>query len=152
MKKEDSICFALKRENHVIERGIHASLAAAGFDEITNMHGWILGFLYNAEEPIYQKDIEVHFGIGRSTVTNILQLMEKKGYVTRTTDERDGRLKRLELTKLGKTVHLETIATIDSAHDRMEAGITPQERQICFEVLKKIHKNVETITGKEEKP
>ena len=80
MEKEKSICFSLKRVNHIVERGIHTSLAAAGFDEITNMHGWILGFLYHAQRPVYQKDIESNFGIARSTVTNILQLMEKKGY------------------------------------------------------------------------
>ena len=39
MEKEKSICFSLKRVNHIVERGIHTSLAAAGFDEITNMHG-----------------------------------------------------------------------------------------------------------------
>ena len=134
MEKEKSICFSLKRVNHIVERGIHTSLAAAGFDEITNMHGWILGFLYHAQRP---------------TVTNILQLMEKKGYLTRTTDEHDARLKRLELTELGKKVHLDTIAVIDSAHDTMEAGITDEERRICFEVLEKICKNVEKITGGE---
>ena len=134
MEKEKSICFSLKRVNHIVERGIHTSLAAAGFDEITNMHGWILGFLYHAQRPVYQKDIESNFGIARSTVTNILQLMEKKG---------------LELTELGKKVHLDTIAVIDSAHDTMEAGITDEERRICFEVLEKICKNVEKITGGE---
>ena len=139
MEKEKSICFSLKRVNHIVERGIHTSLAAAGFDEITNMHGWILGFLYHAQRPVYQKDIESNFGIARSTVTNILQLMEKKGYLTRTTDEHDARLKRLELTELGKKVHL----------DNMEAGITDEERRICFEVLEKICKNVEKITGGE---
>ena len=73
MEKEKSICFSLKRVNHIVERGIHTSLAAAGFDEITNMHGWILGFLYHAQQPVYQKDIESNFGIARSTVTNILR-------------------------------------------------------------------------------
>ena len=131
MEKEKSICFSLKRVNHIVERGIHTSLAAAGFDEITNMHGWILGFLYHAQRPVYQKDIE------------------SKGYLTRTTDEHDARLKRLELTELGKKVHLDTIAVIDSAHDTMEAGITDEERRICFEVLEKICKNVEKITGGE---
>ena len=98
---------------------------------------------------VYQKDIESNFGIARSTVTNILQLMEKKGYLTRTTDEHDARLKRLELTELGKRVHLDTIAVIDSAHDTMEAGVTDEERRICFKVLEKICKNVEKITGGE---
>ena len=39
MEKEKSICFSLKRVNHIVERGIHTSLAAAGFDiEIVEKH------------------------------------------------------------------------------------------------------------------
>ena len=84
-----------------------------------------------------------------NTISTSFQSLEKKGYLTRTTDEHDARLKRLELTELGKKVHLDTIAVIDSAHDTMEAGITDEERRICFEVLEKICKNVEKITGGE---
>lgn len=151
MERRRSICFGFKQMTHIVERGIHASLAEAGFDEVTNMHGWILGFLYHQEQPVYQRDVEAHFCIGRSTVTNILQLMERKGYVTRTTDERDARLKRLELTPLGRKVHRETVQAIDSAHDRLEAGITDKERSIVLEVMEKIRRNVEEILGKEEK-
>lgn len=149
MNKEQSICFSLKRINHIVERGIHTSLSTAGFDEITNMHGCILGFLYHETGPVYQKDVEQHFGIGRSSVTNILQLMEKKGYLTRKVDENDSRLKRIELTQLGKEVHLNTIAVIDSAHEKMEDGITDEERRICFEVFRKIKVNVENKINRE---
>ncbi len=53
-------------------------------DEVTMMHGWIIRYLYeNREQDIFQKDIEQRFAVGRSTVTNLLQLMEKKGFVRR---------------------------------------------------------------------
>lgn len=151
MDKKDSICFSFKRMNRTVERGIHSCLAQAGFDEVTNMHGWILGFIDRQSEPVYQRDIEAHFGIGRSSVTNILQLMEKKGYLTRTTSKKDARLKRIELTELGRRIHRETVETIDSAHDRMEAGITDEERRIAFEVMEKIRKNVEDICASSSK-
>ena len=62
MEKEKSICFSLKRVNHIVERGIHTSLAAAGFDEITNMHGWILGlFVSRAATWSSQKDNRIKF-------------------------------------------------------------------------------------------
>ncbi len=48
------------------------------------MHGWIIRYLYeNREQDIFQKDIEQRFAVGRSTVTNLIQLMEKKGFVKR---------------------------------------------------------------------
>ena len=140
----------VRRVNNLIFRKINQFHRENNVDNVTPMHDWIMSYLYwHKNEPVYQRDIEREFSITRSTVTNILQLMEKKGYLTRTNDEHDARLKRLELTELGKKVHLDTIAVIDSAHDTMEAGITDEERRICFEVLEKICKNVEKITGGE---
>lgn len=148
MEKEKSICFSLKRVNHIVERGIHTSLAAAGFEKSPTCMGGFWAFCITRSDSL-PKGYRIKFWNCRSTVTNIMQLMEKKGYLTRTNDEHDARLKRLELTELGKKVHLDTIAVIDSAHDTMEAGITDEERRICFEVLGKICKNVEKITGGE---
>ena len=140
----------IRRVDNLIFRKINQFARANGVEQATPMHGWIIEYLYrHREEQVFQRDIEREFSITRSTVTNILQLMEKKGYLTRTTDEHDARLKRLDLTELGKKVHLDTIAVIDSAHDTMEAGVTDEERRICFEVLEKICKNVEKITGGE---
>ena len=57
-----------------------AQARSLNIDEVTVMHGWILAYLEdNREREIYQKDIEGKFGINRSTVTNIVKLMEKKG-------------------------------------------------------------------------
>ena len=51
----------------------------SGVDEVTMMHGWIIRYLYeNREQDIFQKDIEQRFAVGRSTVTNLLQLMERR--------------------------------------------------------------------------
>ena len=66
-----------------------------GVDELTAMHGWILGYLCrNEHKDIFQKDIEAEFKICRSTVTNILKLMEKKGYIKRESVPYDARLKK----------------------------------------------------------
>ena len=42
----------------------------------------------------FQKDIEQRFAVGRSTVTNLIQLMEKKGFVKRESVKQDARLKK----------------------------------------------------------
>ncbi len=57
---------------------------------MTMMHGWIIRYLYeNREQDIFQKDIEQRFAVGRSTVTNLIQLMEKKGFVKRESGKQD---------------------------------------------------------------
>ena len=79
LKTTDLIGHEIKAINQVIQRKIFSSVANAGIDKITVMHGWIMEYLYkNRKRDVYQKDIESEFAISRSTVTNIVKLMEKK--------------------------------------------------------------------------
>ena len=105
-KREERIGFEIRRLDHMLGRNLQARVKAAGLDEVTIMHGWIIRYLYaNREKDIFQKDMEQHFSIGRSTVTNIIQLMEKKGFVARESVEHDARLKKVILTEKGIRSH-----------------------------------------------
>ena len=74
----------LRRVNNLIFRKIGQIARTNGVEAVTPMHGWIMEYLYrHSETPVFQRDIEREFSITRSTVTNILQLMERKGYITR---------------------------------------------------------------------
>ena len=89
----------IRRVNNLIFRKINAFSRANGLEQGTPMHGWIVEYLYSHQsEPVFQRDIERDFSITRSTVTNILQLMERKGYIERQSVPQDARLKMLVLT------------------------------------------------------
>ena len=95
---------------HRIDRSISKLLEMRvkeeGLDEIALMHGWILRYLYeHQDKEIYQKDIEKYFGICRSAVTNIIQTLEKKGYICRASVANDARLKKVMLTEKGRENH-----------------------------------------------
>lgn len=150
--KDRGISFQFKRMDNIILRHLRARLAAAGFDEVTIMHGWIMGYLHShSDVPIYQKDMEASFGIAKSTVTNILKLMEKKGYLTRVTDPSDTRCKRICLTEEGVCVHLETVKIIKALHKELETGITEEERQVFFRIIDKMQENIDSFDRGEEK-
>ena len=88
---------------HAFTRKFFEAARAEGVDEVTIMHGQILGYLYRcsrAETPVYQRDLEETFHITRSSVTGVVQLMERKGYIQRRSVQGDGRLKELFLTGL----------------------------------------------------
>jgi len=70
---------------------------------ITGVQGRILGFIsHNSEKrDIFQKDIEEELDIRRSSVTSVLQLMEKNGYIERVSVSNDARLKKIIITKKG---------------------------------------------------
>ncbi len=144
MEECNKLCFEVKRLGHAIERSIRNDMSRQGFDDMTNMHGWILGYLYrNKDVDVYQKDIEKEFGISKSTVTNIIQLMEDKGYVIRKADKYDSRLKVVKLTRKGTSMHLKTVEIIDTTMDTLEDGITEQERKTFDRICRKIMRNIE---------
>ena len=71
-------------------------------DRATLMHTWIIGFLEDREEAgenTFQKDIEMEFSINRSTTSEMLKLMCKKGMIERVPVAHDARLKKIVLTK-----------------------------------------------------
>ena len=130
--------------NHMITRNLTYCVKSAGIDEITMMHGWILRYLYvNRDRDVFQKDIEKTFSIGRSSVTSIIKLLEKKGYVRREFVEHDARLKKVILTEEGVKNH-ENIEEIIIKLDKiLEEDIEEEELELFFKVTDKIKRNLE---------
>lgn len=120
----------------------------AGVDELTAMHGWILGYLCrNEDKDIFQKDIEAEFKICRSTVTNILKLMEKKGYIRRESVPYDARLKKLVLTDTGRELHEKTKDMIDILEEQTIEGIAKEDLDTFYRVIDQLKSNVKNMLG-----
>ena len=129
----------LRRVNNLIFRKINAFSRANGLEQCTPMHGWIVHYLYrNTDRPIFQRDIERDFSITRSTVTNILQLMERKGYIERQSVPQDARLKRLVLTEKGRELHEKTMLSLHQTDDFVAALLTEEEQIELFRILDKL--------------
>lgn len=111
--------------------------------EATAYHGRVIGYLFdNRDKDIFQKDIENRFGIRRSTVTKLLQLMEGNGLITRTAVISDARLKKITLTEKGISMHEHFRCEIDRFEQAVSAGLTPEERESFFRITDKIYKNI----------
>lgn len=135
----------LRGLHQAVSRYLEYNAKKSGIDEITMMHGWILCYLYeNREKEVFQKDIEKTFSIGRSTVTNLIQILEKKEYVLRESVERDARLKRVILTEKGIKSNEMLKAMFDRMNQVLEKGISREELEVFFGVCDKIHSNLKS--------
>mgnify|MGYP002802829819 FL=1 len=142
--EKDDIGFEVKRLDNEIHSYVALTRAAMGAGELTMMHSWIIGYLYaNREREIFQKDIEANFSIARSTATGILQLMEKKGYIRREPVAYDARLKRVMLTEKGEELQQNTMRAIRNLEQKMRSGISPDDMDTFFRVIRTIRSNVE---------
>ncbi|MCI9136611.1 MAG: MarR family transcriptional regulator [Lachnospiraceae bacterium] len=144
MKRERTLGFLIKTLDNLFFRNMLAyEINQEYADEVTVMHGWILGFLYeNSNRDIFQKDIEKEFSIARSTVTCIVKLMEKKGYICRESVESDARLKRLVLTERGRQIHEQHISHLDKLERQCRRNITEEEMQVFLTVAEKLKQNL----------
>ena len=142
--RSNSICHEIKALNHIITRKILVSADRAGVDKVTVMHGWIMCYIDdNRDRDIYQKDLEIEFGISRSTVTNILKLMEKKGYIERVSVENDARLKKLVLTERGKMTNSILKNTLSDNEARVTGILSDEEQDTFFALIRKLRDGLE---------
>lgn len=140
---QKAIGHAIRKMHHDMNRCFMKAGAEMGIDEATQMNGWIMAYLYfHRDQQVYQKTIESAFGVNRSTVTSIVKLMEKKGYIRRENVPSDARLKRIVLTPLGEETHAKTKQALDALEVQMQQGLTKEEIEIFFEVTNKIRKNL----------
>lgn len=142
-RREERIGFEIRRLDHMLGRNMQAHVRAAGIDEVTIMHGWIIRYLYmNRDRDVFQRDIEQYFSIGRSTVTNIIQLMERKGFIARESVEHDARLKKVILTEKGIQNHEMLENLIENLDADLAEGITDEEFTVFYSVIEKLKENL----------
>lgn len=141
---ERKVGLAIRMQHTAFTRRFLNDGMAGGLDEITIMHGWIMGYLHrNEDKEIYQKTLESDFGICRSSVTSLVKLMEKKGYIRREAVPGDARLKKIVLTPEGRATAIKVKNTLDGMELDILKGISPEELQTYFAVADKIMSNLD---------
>ena len=84
-------------------REAERSLALCGID---SREFAVLDYIVGAEAPISQATLAFRLGRDRSTVMRLTRSLSAKGLLVPMTDERDGRVRALQLTPDGRKVHL----------------------------------------------
>lgn len=124
-----------------IKRRMRASSEALG---LTDTQGRVLQYIWEESEKreVFQKDIEDSFGIRRSSVTEIIQLLERDGLVVRECVPRDARLKKLVLTERAIQIQKVMNGKICELEAEMQKDISQEEKEMLLKLLYKIQKNV----------
>ena len=80
---------------------------------------------------MFQKDLEDEFDIRRSSVTQVIQLLERDGLIVRESVQRDARLKKLVLTE--KAIRIQEVMNekIRELESQMQKDIS-EELLITF--------------------
>lgn len=127
--------------SHKIKRRIGTVAQEYG---ISTMQAKILGFIFyqSTKRDIFQKTIEEEFDIRRSSVTSVLNLMEKNGLVKRVSVVEDARLKKIILTDKGLDVHKSVYEEIEEVEGIISDSLSEEELELFNELLKRLIKKV----------
>ena len=143
--EEKRIGFEVRTLSTMIKRYFEFSSHKNEVETITGNNGWIIGFLSRSAregKAIYQKDIEDHFNITRSTVSNVLSLMEQKELIQRLPDQQDARLKKIVLTKKAKDLSAILKADADRMESALTAGFTEEELEALYFLIQRMKSNI----------
>lgn len=139
--------------SHRMKRNANSAASAIENDELTIMQKHVLKFvlLDSLHRDLYQKDIEEEFQIRKSTVTGILKLMEKHGYIYRESVKKDARLKRIVPTAKAEKMRPKILEHIYKTETRLIEGISPEDVLICKKVLGQMLNNLSEMNEEENK-
>lgn len=113
--------------------------------EVTPVQGRIIMALYSQNNLLCQRDIEASVPCNKSTLSAILNTMEKNGLITRQGSENDSRKKNIILTT--KSLEIAEFLKEDNLRISkiLSSNITEDEYIIFGQILEKIKTNVERI-------
>ena len=138
MQEENYPMKAMMSLNCIWHRVIENSMADLG---LTSIQSRMLGYLYfqlQNGKQVFQKELEEEFRIRKSSVTSVIQMLEKKGLVRRAGVTGDARRKELMLTEQGIAVQETVMERLDALEGLVNEALSPKEKQIWLSCIRKI--------------
>ena len=129
----------------IISRKVDAAVIRSIDDNMTVSQAYVIDFISNisSSDDIFQKDLEKEFDLKRSSVSLMLNNMEKNDLIKRVPVAEDARLKKIVLTEKAIGLSEKISNAIDLVENDLAEGITPEEVEVFYKVLDKIRNNLE---------
>jgi MarR family transcriptional regulator for hemolysin len=129
--------------NNLIHRYFEFSSHKKEVETITGNNGWIIGYLSeNTDKDIYQRDLENHFTIARSTASKVLRLMEQKGLIQRQAVAHDARLKKIVLTQKANKIKGLMMEDMEIMEQTLTKGFTEEELKTLYSYIQRMKENI----------
>ena len=107
-----------------------------------SMDQWlVLGPIWK-NEGISQKEIAEYCQKDKTSVTKIINTLEKKNLVVRVPDQLDHRIKRIVLSNKGKELFHNVLPVMEQTRDELRSGVSDEEIDSLKAVLTKIYRNL----------
>ena len=145
MSNTDLLGFRIRSVWQQVKRLMNRHLTENDGYGLTGMQFAIVSYIAkeSTERDVFQKDLEQKFDIRKSTVTGILNTMERDGLLLRETVPYDARLRKMILTDKALQAKKNSEQVIDTVENQLSKGLTEEEIATFLTILEKISKNAE---------
>lgn len=146
--EDEKIALEIRTLNNLIKRYLDFSSHKKEVETITGNNGWIIGFLNEKAdkgEDTFQKDIEDYFNLTRSTVSNVLSLMEQKELIQRLPVEQDARLKKIVLTEKARKIGNLMKEDLERMENALTNGFTAEELNTLSAFIRRMNNNLSNV-------
>lgn len=112
---------------------------------LTSTQALALEFIMEKAEcgDVFQKDLEIFFSVRGSSVTSLINHLERDGYIRRESVRFDRRYKHLAPTEKALAMRKELSDRIDRYMESLFVGIPEADLRVYESVLEQMTKNVE---------
>ena len=133
----------LRALDHLMMRRLEGQMRSSQGEIITGTNLWIIAYLMRrGEDAVYQRDLEMEFGITRSTASKVLQLMEQKELIRRENAQHDGRMRTLHLTERAREIAGALRQEGENIDQCLTEGFSEQEIATFLKCLKHMKQNL----------
>ena len=136
----DSFGFIIVKTGRLIENRLKRNFDKEKID-VTPQQWSVLTYLWN-EDGISQQNLADIFSKNKTSITRLLNNMEKNELITRKQDDRDKRNKMVYLTYRSKLLKKESIKIAEKTLMEILMGINHEDVKLSKRVLKQINKNL----------
>jgi DNA-binding MarR family transcriptional regulator len=125
-----------------IKLSLNERLAPYG---LTPQQARIIGFVISEQREgkvICQKDIEEAFGLKGSSITSLLQGLERKSFVVRHSDPTDERKKVVTVLAKGQALMRDAEAAFHEIDQKIVRGLTQEQQEMLVHLLEHMDHNL----------
>jgi len=138
---DSSIITHLGQSTRLVGLWIVDHFQANGID--LNKEQWLVLKKLHEENGRVQNDLAYITDRSKTSLTRLLNTMEKKGLVFRKNCEKDQRIKHVYYTEKGTEFYHRSLPFFNQVIDELSQGISQEEINETISVLKKIKKNAQ---------
>ncbi len=139
----NEILFEIKEIDMLILRKVLNMSKNNNYSTFSPIQGRIVKYLLdNEDKKVFQRDLEKILGVRRSTISGVLQTMEKNNIIKRLAAEEDARIKEIVITNEAKKENKKIQEKFIEIENIISKDIKDTDLEVFLKVIKQIKKNL----------